>query len=153
MFAIAQLSKNQVLHLELNFLKIKFQNRNISLNNLRNWTFCWKVCEKGIKPILAAKSIIKTPLRTTDKWITPINHLLQNQPLWHPRQQPKHLVTAHTQALQSKQQPMQSKPHDHQLPLGLERESVNKELNFCGCVDFCNKLVELRKNKKQLKKR
>ena len=49
-FAITQLSKNRVLHLKLDSLKIEFQNKGIFLNSFRHETFCWKVCEKGIKP-------------------------------------------------------------------------------------------------------
>ena len=49
-FTITRLSKNRVLHLELDFLKIEFQNRGISLNSFRQEAFYWKVREKGIKP-------------------------------------------------------------------------------------------------------
>ena len=49
-FAICRLSKNRVLHLKLDFLKIKFQNKGISLNSFKHGAFCWKVCEKGVKP-------------------------------------------------------------------------------------------------------
>ena len=36
--------------LKLNFLKIKFQNKGISLNSFRKEAFCWRVCEQGEKP-------------------------------------------------------------------------------------------------------
>ena len=49
-FAISLLSKNRVLHLKLDFLKIEFQNRKIPLNSFRHKAYCWKVYEKGIKP-------------------------------------------------------------------------------------------------------
>ena len=49
MFTITQCSKNRVLHLKLNFLKIEFQNMSIFLNSFRHETFCWKVCEKRVK--------------------------------------------------------------------------------------------------------
>ena len=49
-FPITRLSKNWVLHLKLNFLKIEFQNRDISINSFKHEIFCWKVCVKGVKP-------------------------------------------------------------------------------------------------------
>ena len=36
--------------LKLDFLKIEFQNRDISLNSFRQWVFFWKFCEKWVKP-------------------------------------------------------------------------------------------------------
>ena len=35
--------------LKLDFLKIEFQNRDISLNSFRQWVFFWKFCEKWVK--------------------------------------------------------------------------------------------------------
>ena len=48
-FAITRLFKNRVLHLKIDFLKIEFQNRDISLNNFRHAALCWKVCKKWVK--------------------------------------------------------------------------------------------------------
>ena len=59
-FTITRLSKNRVLHLELDFIKIEFQNRGISLNSFRQEAFCWKVCEKGIKPHFGPSTYKKT---------------------------------------------------------------------------------------------
>ena len=47
-FAITQLSKNRVLHLKLEFQKIEFQNRGISLNSFKREAFYWKVCQKWV---------------------------------------------------------------------------------------------------------
>ena len=48
-FSITQCSKNQVLHLKLDFQKIEFQNRGIFLISFRHRAFCWKFCEKGVR--------------------------------------------------------------------------------------------------------
>ena len=48
-FAITRFIKNRVLHLKLDFYKIKFQNRDISLISLKYEAFYWKVCEKQAK--------------------------------------------------------------------------------------------------------
>ena len=42
--------KKMSFTLKLDFLKIKFQNRNTSLNNFKQRTFYWKVCKKWVKP-------------------------------------------------------------------------------------------------------
>ena len=42
--------------LKLVFPKIKFQNKGISLNSFRYGAFCWKVCEKEVKPQFGHKT-------------------------------------------------------------------------------------------------
>ena len=46
-FAITRCSKNRVLYLKLDFQKIEFQNKGISLISQGKGAKCWKVCVKG----------------------------------------------------------------------------------------------------------
>ena len=45
-----------IFSLKLDFLKIKFQNRSISLNSFKYGAFCWKVWLKGVKPNFGPKT-------------------------------------------------------------------------------------------------
>ena len=47
MFAITRYSKNRVIDLKLDFYKIEFQNRDVFLISLENWTKYWIFCVKG----------------------------------------------------------------------------------------------------------
>ena len=55
-FSSNSIFAKSIFSLKLDFLKIKFQNRSISLNSFKYGAFCWKVWLKGVKPNFGPKT-------------------------------------------------------------------------------------------------